>query len=129
MVAHASTALDETRRGEQKSDPALKSLRWALLEDRERLKPEPRAELDALVAQMTTKRTARAWVYREQPREILERKQVNVVRGLLQQWCTNVMRSKVEPMKALARLVRNHLEGIVAWTRSRQTNGFLVVCL
>ena len=125
VVAHASTALDETRRAEQKSDPALKGLRWALLKDREHLKPEQRAELDALVAQMTTRRTARAWVYREQLREILERKQVNVVRGLLQQWCTNVMRSKVEPMKAVARLVRNHIEGIVAWARSRQTNGFL----
>lgn len=123
--AIASRALDETRRAEQKSDPALKGLRWALLKDRERLKPEQRAELDALVAQLTTKRTARAWVYREQLREILARKQVNVVRGLLQQWCGNVMRSKVEPMKAVARLVRNHLEGIVAWTRSRQTNGFL----
>lgn len=42
-----------------------------------------------------------------------------------QQWCTNVLRSKVEPMKAVARLVRNHIEGIVAWTRSRHTNGFL----
>jgi transposase len=125
VVAHASVALDETRRGEQRSDPALKGLRWVLLKDRDRLTPEQRAELDALVAKMTTKRTARAWVYREQLRELLERKQVNVVRELLRRWCTNVMRSKVEPMKAVARLVRTHLEGIVAWTRSRQTNGFL----
>jgi transposase len=36
-----------------------------------------------------------------------------------------VLRSKVEPRKAVARLIRNHLEGIVAWTRSRQTNGLL----
>jgi transposase len=35
------------------------------------------------------------------------------------------MRSKVEPMKEVARLIRNHLEGIVAWAQSRQTNGFL----
>jgi transposase len=55
----------------------------------------------------------------------LERKQINVVRGLLQQWCSNFMGSKVEPMKAVARLVRNHLEGIVAWARSRPSNGLL----
>jgi transposase len=35
------------------------------------------------------------------------------------------MRSKVEPMKELAALVRKHLEGIVAWAQTRQTNGFL----
>ncbi len=74
---------------------------------------------------MTTKRTARAWQYREDLREILNRKQINVVREMLRQWCTNVMRSKVEPMKALAQMIRNHLEGIVAWARTRMTNGFL----
>ncbi len=45
--------------------------------------------------------------------------------ALLTQWCTHVMRSKVEPMKEVARLIRNHLPGIVAWTQSRLTNGFL----
>ncbi|MBD3801566.1 MAG: ISL3 family transposase [Campylobacterales bacterium] len=125
VVAHASTAVDKTRRLEQKTDPDLKGLRWALLKDRERLPVAQRADLDALVAQATTKRTARAWLYREQLREILERKQINVVRAMLAQWCTNVMRSKVEPMKEVARLIRNHFEGIVAWTQTRQTNGFL----
>ena len=47
------------------------------------------------------------------------------MRAILAQWCTNVMRSKVEPMKEVARLIRNHFEGIVAWTQARQTNGFL----
>ncbi|GIX27374.1 MAG: ISL3 family transposase ISMac21 [Burkholderiales bacterium] len=125
VVAHASAAVDKTRRLEQKTDPSLKGLRWALLKDRDRLPAAQRADLDALIAQVTTKRTARAWAYREQLREILERRQINVVRTLLAQWCTNVMRSKVEPMKEVARLIRNHFEGIVAWTQTRQTNGFL----
>lgn len=125
VIAHASHALDLTRRAEQKRDPQLKGLRWTLLKDRSRLSDERRAELDALVANLTTKRTARAWQYREDLREILNRKQINVVRDMLRQWCTNVMRSKVEPMKAVARMIRNHLEGIVAWARSRMTNGFL----
>ncbi|WP_223201924.1 transposase, partial [Streptococcus pneumoniae] len=77
------------------------------------------------VAQVTTKRTARAWLYKEQLREILERKQINVVRAMLAQWATCVMRSKVEPMKEVAKMIRNHLDGIVAWTQTRQTNGFL----
>ena len=100
-------------------------LRWSLLNDRSRLKPEAAADLDALIARMTTVRTARAWLYKEQLREILERKQINVVRAMLAHWCTCVMRSKVEPMKEVATLVRRHLEGIVAWAQTRQTNGFL----
>ena len=44
---------------------------------------------------------------------------------MLLQWATNVMRSKVEPMKEVAQMIRSHLDGIVAWTQTRQTNGFL----
>ena len=125
VIAHASTAVDKTRRIEQKIDPSLKGLRWKLLRDRASLTPEARVDLDALVAQVTTKRTARAWLYKEQLREILERKQINVVRDMLTQWATNVMRSKVEPMKEVANMIRSHLDGIVSWTQTRQTNGFL----
>jgi transposase len=35
------------------------------------------------------------------------------------------MRSKVEPMKEVAAMIRNHFEGILAWVTTRQTNGFL----
>lgn len=34
----------------------------------------------------------RAWVYKEQLREILARKQIDVVRQIPMRWCTNVMR-------------------------------------
>ena len=113
------------RRIEQRTDRSLKGMRWSLLKDRSSLTPEAAADLDALIARMTTVRTARAWLYKEQLREILDRKQINVVRAMLQHWCTCVMRSKVEPMKEVAALVRSHLEGIVAWAQTRQTNGFL----
>lgn len=125
VVWHASSAVDKMRRIEQRTDRSLKGMRWSLLKDRSRLSAEAAADLDALIAKMTTVRTARAWVYKEQLREILERKQINVVRAMLQYWCTCVMRSKVEPMKEVAALVRKHLEGIVAWAQTRQTNGFL----
>jgi transposase len=125
VIAHASTAVDKTRRQEQKTDPDLKGLRWVLLKDRDRLAPAQRADLDALIAQVTRKRTARAWLYREHLREILDRRQINVVAALLHQWCINVMRSKVEPMKEVARMIRSHFEGIIAWAQTRQTNGFL----
>jgi transposase len=125
VIAQASAALDRVRRQEQRTDPALKGLRWSLLKDRDRLNAAQRGDLDALIAKATTKRTARAWLYREHLREILERKQINIVSSLLRQWCSNVMRSKVEPMKDVARMIRRHFDGIVAWTQTRRTNGFL----
>jgi transposase len=125
VVWHANTAVDKMRRIEQRTTKSLKGLRWSLLKDRASLKPDAAADLDALIAKMTTVRTARAWLYKERLREILERKQINVVREMLAHWCTCVMRSKVEPMKEVAALVRRHLEGIVAWAQTRQTNGFL----
>jgi|GEM_PF-2811930 transposase len=74
------------RRLEQRTDPSLKGLRWTLLKDHARLTDEGRAELDAMIAQAATKRTARAWLYREHLREILDRKQINVVSAMLKQW-------------------------------------------
>lgn len=125
VIAHASLAVDEMRRIEQKRDPSLKGIRWTLLKDRSALTPAQRIDLDTLIAQATVKRTARAWQYREELRAILDRKQINVMSAALAQWCTNVMRSKVEPMKDVARMIRKHFDGIIAWSRSRQTNGFI----
>jgi transposase len=125
VVWHANAAVDKTRRIEQRTDKSLKGLRWSLLKDSGSLKPQAAAALYNLVSQPSLKRTARAWIYKEQLRETLDRKQINVMRDQLRYWCTCVMRSKVEPMKDVAALVRSHIEGIVAWAQTRQTNGFL----
>jgi transposase len=117
VVWHANAVVDKMRRIEQRTDKSLKCMRWPLLKDRSSLKPEAVADLDALIARMAIVRTARAWLYKE-------RKQMNVVRDMLAHWYTCVMRSKVEPMKEVAALVRRHLEGIVARAQTRQTNGF-----
>jgi transposase len=125
VVAHASAAVDKMRRIEQRTAPALKEMRWKLLKDKDSLQPEDRAELDVFIAQVASRHTARAWTYKEQLREILNRKQINVVRSLLLRWTNCVMRSKTDPMKTVAKMIQQHLEGIIAWTRTRQTNGFL----
>jgi transposase len=64
-------------------------------------------------------------MYREQLREILNRKQIHVLSKMLRRWCTGVIRSKVEPMKDVARMILRHFDGIVAWAQTRQTNGFI----
>ena len=35
------------------------------------------------------------------------------------------MRSKVKPMKDIVRMLGNHFDDIVAWTKPRQTNRFI----
>jgi transposase len=125
VIWHANTAVDKTRRIEQRSDPSLKGMRWTLLKDAFSLKPEAGAALHGLITAPKLTRTARAWMYKERLREVLDRKQINVVRESLRHWCVCVMRSKVPAMKEVAALVRRHLEGIVAWAQTRQTNGFL----
>jgi transposase len=34
-------------------------------------------------------------------------------------------RSTVAPMKPVASMIRRHFDGIIAWTQTRQTNGFI----
>jgi transposase len=129
VIAHASAAVDKTRRVEQRADPhkraQLKGMRWTLLKDVFSLKPEAGAALHALITAPRLTMTARAWAYKERLRLAMEHKQINVLRRLLQHWCICVMRSKLDAMKEVAAMIRAHLEGIVAWAQTRQTNGFL----
>ena len=125
VVAQASRALDRTRRDEQKAVPDLKGLRWKLLKNPESLTPDELADLAGLQQSLVGTRTVKAWEYLINLKCILARRQVNVVRGMLVDWCNGVMRSKVEAMKEVAQMIRRHLEGIAAWARTRQTNGFI----
>lgn len=83
FVAQASQAVNKTRRSEQRHTPELKGMRCKPLRDPDRLSADGRGEIDALVSQLTTLRTARAWQYREQLRQIFQRKQTTLVRRLL----------------------------------------------
>jgi len=97
VLAHSSKAFDTVRRQQQKLDPQLKGVRWTLLKDANKLNLAQFTDLEALVSQYTTKRAARAWLYREQLRAILGRKQIRFVQALLHRWCNYVIRWKVEP--------------------------------
>src|SRR6266576_2302598 len=57
VIAHANEAVNKMRRIQQRTDKSPKGMRWSLLKDRSRLKPEAAADLDALIARMTTLRT------------------------------------------------------------------------
>lgn len=125
IIQHANDAVSAMRKIEVESDPSLKGLRNALLKGRENLTDNQQVSIEGLTVNLTTCRTARAWQMKENLRDILDRKQINVVEAMLKSWCNGVMRSKVEPMKKVAKMIREHWDGVIAWAQTRQSNGFL----
>jgi len=113
------------RKIEVEKDPSLKGVRNALLKGKENLTDNQQTSIDGVKAKLTTCRTTRAWQMKENLRDLLGRKQINVVKAMLKSWCNGVMYSKVEPMKKVAKMIRKHWDGGVAWTQTRQSNGFL----
>ena len=125
VIGHANAAVDKMRRSEQRTQTSLKGMRWELLRDVFGLRPEAGAALHRLITAPKRTLTARTWIFKGQLRDLLDRKQINVMRDSLLHWCVCVMRHKVKPIKEVAGLVRRHLEGIVARAQTPQTNGFL----
>jgi transposase len=125
VLQHAHAALDTTRRREGKDAAALKGKRWLLQKSHESLSASEHDDLYSIIRRMTSLRTARAWMYKEQLRNILSHTQPDIVEPYLRRWCAAVMRSKVEPMKDVVRMIRRHWCQIINWTNSRITNGFL----
>ena len=41
----------------------------------------------------------------------------------LRKWMNSAMRSKLEPFKKFVGMLRGHLDGVLAWTRIRVSNG------
>ncbi len=41
----------------------------------------------------------------------------------LRKWMNSAMRSKLEPFKKFVRMLRSHLDGVLAWTKARLSNG------
>jgi hypothetical protein len=72
---------------EQKTDPALKGLRSDLLKDRSKLSREQAMDLNRLVIQFTTKRTARLALSRataQHPRSQADQRRFHHARGFIE---------------------------------------------
>lgn len=131
VQALASRALDETRRDLwqelRRSDPDLafgmKRSRWALLKNPIDLNEAEAAKVSDI--QRDNKRLYRAYLLKEELRDILDRGQPNVVRALLLGWISWALRARLPAFGRAARTIRGNLEEIVAYVRFRLTNGFL----
>lgn len=125
VVAAANRAVDLTRREEVKHNAQLKGTRWMLLKDASSWSARQQELLTTIEKSRTFSQSARAYQYKEQLREILQGKLPNVVEKKLLSWCSRVRKSLVSHMHDVAEMIKRHLDAIVAWTRSRLTNGFL----
>ena len=124
IVAKMNKALDEVRAGESRrmaSDglaPVLKKSRWLLLKREENLKTEQRFRLRDLLRYNL--RTVRAYLLKEAFQQLWDYSSPAWAGKFLDEWCRQVMRSRIEPMKKIARSLRQHRELILNYFRAQK---------
>lgn len=120
VVAWATKALDEVRRGlwnelreRGQTDRAqsMKGSRWALVKNPEDLTRKQKGKLRAI--EQDNQQLFRAYLMKEQLRDIFRTKGW-LATTMLDEWLGWVGHSKIEPMKKVARAIRNHRAGIDA---------------
>lgn len=122
----AHDALDEVRRDEVRAADedersALKNTRWALQKNPWNLTGVEVMKLSALPK--VNRRLFRAYLLKDALAAVLDRKQVNVAATKLDEWISWAARSRLAPFRRVARTIREHAAGILAYVRSRLSNG------
>jgi transposase len=123
IVSNINKALDEVRAAEAKKinragyEP-LKRSRWCFLKRPENLTPKQVVKLKELLRMNL--RTVRAYLLTQQLRYFWEYTHPTWADKFLEAWCTTVMRSRIEPMKKIARQLRKHRTLILNWFRAKK---------
>jgi transposase len=125
ITSHLNQAVDQVRRAEstrlgaksKKAAQRLKHMRWPLLRRGSRVRGRARQKLNALLASKLA--TARAWDLKEAFSYFWKYKSVIWAGGFLDYWCFRAMRSRLEPMKKVARMLRAHEPLILNWFRAK----------
>ena len=122
----AADAVDAVRRAEQHrlgatAAKALKGTRYALLKHPARLKPSQAQRLATL--RRENRALDRAYELKEYLATILEQAKPDEAEELLEQWLDWAARSRLAPFVKLARTIRKHATGILAYLDTRMTNG------
>jgi transposase len=116
-------ALDEIRAEEAKRlkrdgyEPILKRSRWCFLKRPSNLTDKQTVKLSELLKYNL--RTVRAYLMREEFQRLWEYKSAAWAGKFLDEWTSRVMRSRLEPMKKVARTIRVHQPLILNWFRAR----------
>ena len=124
IVAKMNKALDEVRAGESRRmasegrTPLLKKSRWLLLKWEENLKAEQRFRLRDLLR--SNLKTVRAYLLKEAFQQLWVTARPPGAGKLLDEWYRQTMRSRIEPMKKIARSLRQHRELILNYFRAQK---------
>ncbi len=125
ITMHLNQAVDQVRRAESTRLRAagagaverLKKMRWPLLRRGSRVRGRARQKLEALLASKLA--TARAWELKEIFRYLWHYRSIVWAGAFLDYWCYRAMRSRLEPMKRVARMLRTHEELLLNWFRAK----------
>lgn len=125
IAGHLNGAVDEVRRGEMsrlnaagKPDASkLKKMRWNLLKNRRRVLGRARKRLNTLIFSKLA--TAKAWILKDTFQHFWTYRSVHCAARFLDAWCQRAMRSRLPPMKKVARMLRRHQPLILNWFRAK----------
>ncbi len=116
-------AIDKVRASETRvlvkkgKDVVLKHSRWALLKNPENLTDNQKIKLKDLLA--CNLKTIRAYLLKEDFKNFWDYASATWAGKFLDAWCTQVMRSKLEPMKKVAKTIRSHKQLILNWFEAK----------
>ncbi len=125
ITSHLNQALDQVRRAESGRLRAtcraqaehLKNMRWKLLRRTSRVRGRARCQLGRLLR--TKLETARAWALKDLFEHFWTYKSVKHAGDFLDYWTWRALRSRIEPMKKVARMLRTHEELLLNWFRAK----------
>ena len=124
IVAKMNVALDEVRAGEARRlvqdgfEPVLKKTRWCVLKRKENLTGNQRIRLRDILKY--NQQTVRAYLLKEQFAHLWNYDSPTWAGKFLDQWIALAMRSRIEPMKTVAKTLRNHREPILNYFRAKK---------
>lgn len=116
-------AIDKVRASETRAlvkkgkEIILKHSRWVLLKNPENLKPEQKIKLRELLS--CNLKTIRAYLLKEDFKSFWQYTSPTWALKFLEAWCAQVMRSKLEPMKKVAKTIRSHKQLILNWFQAK----------
>src|SRR5436189_934969 len=125
ITSHLNQALDQVRRAEsgqlraagRASAERLKNMRWKLLRRASRVRGRARRQLSRLLN--TKLVTARAWALKDLFEHFWSYKSLRHAGDFLEYWTWRALRSRIEPMKKVARTLRAHEALILNWFRAK----------
>jgi len=122
---HLNQAVDRVRRAENKAltklgDDRLKGSRYYWLTNEENL-GEEQDERFAMLKKSDLK-VARAWALKELFRKFWDYTYAGNARRHFEHWYTWAIRSRLEPVKEKARMIKNHLPNMLTYFKHRISN-------